>query len=74
MNKLMIVKNIVAALALATLATSSAFAKNHHSGSSLGPAAGADPYTVIVDGMVVGRDPDPNIRFDLMREAGLLGD
>jgi hypothetical protein len=29
-----------------------------------------DTYDVVVNGQIVGRDPDPNIRFQLMREAG----
>jgi hypothetical protein len=60
------------ALALAALAASPTLAKTHHSGSSAGPAV--DPYTVIVNGEVVGRDPDPNIRFQLMRDTGLPAD
>jgi len=28
-----------------------------------------DTYDVVVNGAIVGRDPDPNIRFQLMREA-----
>lgn len=29
-----------------------------------------DSYDVVLNGQIVGRDPDPNIRFQLMREAG----
>jgi hypothetical protein len=29
-----------------------------------------DSYDVISNGQIVGRDPDPNIRFQLLREAG----
>lgn len=29
-----------------------------------------DIYDVVLNGQIVGRDPDPNIRFQLMREAG----
>ena len=29
-----------------------------------------DTYDVVVNGQIVGRDPDPNIRFQLLREAG----
>ena len=60
------------ALALAALAASPAFAKTHHSGSSAKPVA--DPYMVIAYGQVVGRDPDPNVRLELLRDAGLLAD
>jgi hypothetical protein len=28
-----------------------------------------DSYDVVLNGQVVGRDPDPNIRFQLLREA-----
>jgi hypothetical protein len=59
------------ALALAALAASPALAKTSHSGSS---AVAADPYTVIVNGEVLGRDPDPNIRFQLIRDSGLPAD
>ncbi len=30
-----------------------------------------DSYDVVLNGTIVGRDPDPNIRFQLLREAGL---
>jgi len=33
-----------------------------------GSIATADPDNVIADGKVVGRDPDPNIRFQLYRD------
>ena len=33
-----------------------------------GSIATADPDNVIVDGKVVGRDPDPNIRIQLYRD------
>jgi hypothetical protein len=33
-----------------------------------GSIAASHPHDVIVDGTVVGRDPDPNIRFQLWRE------
>ena len=29
-----------------------------------------DSYDVVLNGQIVGRDPDPNIRFQLLREAG----
>jgi hypothetical protein len=32
--------------------------------------APVDSYDVVLDGRIVGRDPDPNIRFQLLREAG----
>jgi hypothetical protein len=58
-------KQLLTALALVTLAAAPAFAKTSHSGSS---AVTVDPYTVIVNGQVVGRDPDPNVRLELMRD------
>lgn len=61
-------KKLLIALTLAMAAASSASAKT----PSAAPAA--DPMTVIVDGQVVGRDPDPGIRFQLMREDGLQAD
>jgi hypothetical protein len=64
-------KKLLMALTLTMLAASSAFAKTSHPGTSV---AAADPYTVIAYGEVVGRDPDPNIRFQLIRDAGLLAD
>lgn len=29
-----------------------------------------DTYNVVNNGQIVGRDPDPNIRFQLLRESG----
>lgn len=29
-----------------------------------------DSYDVVNNGQIVGRDPDPNIRFQLLRESG----
>ena len=34
-----------------------------------GSIAASDPHDVVVDGTVVGRDPDPDIRFQLFREG-----
>lgn len=34
--------------------------------------AAADSTLVVVDGKVVGADPDPNIRFQIERDTGLL--
>jgi hypothetical protein len=61
-------KKLLIALTLATVAASSASAKT----PSTAPAV--DPMTVIVNGQVLGRDPDPGIRFQLMREDGLQAD
>ena len=64
-------KKLLIAVTLATLAASSAFAKSHPASSG---APAADPYTVTAFGEVAGRDPDPNIRFQLMRDPWLLAD
>jgi len=66
-------KFLMTTVALAALAASPAFAATKHA-KTLASYAAADPYTVVVDGQVVGRDPDPGIRFELMRENGLQGD
>lgn len=34
-----------------------------------GSLAIANPYDVVIDGTIVGRDPDPNIRFQLYRDG-----
>jgi hypothetical protein len=66
-------KKLTTALLLATLAASPALAKSTHTHpSAADPGASVrDPDAVIVDGQIVGRDPDPNIRFQLMRSPGL---
>jgi hypothetical protein len=69
-------KKLVIAFALATLVTSPAFAKKRHvispeaaAAQAYAPSdATADPYTVIVNGQIVGRDPDPNVRLMLRRD------
>jgi len=60
-------KKLLIAVTLATLAASSAFAK---SPASAAPAA--DPYVVTSYGQVVGRDPDPNVRLEMLRDGALL--
>ncbi len=66
-------KKLLAAVALATLLTSPAFAKTHSqlsSSENSGPYA-ADPAGYGDDGVngdTVGRDPDLNIRFQLTRD------
>jgi hypothetical protein len=73
-------KKLVTALVLATLLATPAFAaKKRHTISPQAAAAQAyvpydqsypvvDQYTVIVNGRIVGRDPDPNVRLMLMRD------
>jgi hypothetical protein len=60
-------KKLLMAVALATLAASSAYAKSSHSA-----APAADPYVVSSYGQVVGRDPDPNVRLEMLRDGRLL--
>ncbi len=70
-------KKILTALALAALASSPALAKSHHmaapaSDEAYATAPGyyvAGPYAVVVDGQVVGADPDPTVRLDLLRQG-----
>jgi hypothetical protein len=52
-------KMLVTAAALATIIASPAFAEK---------APKVSPNAVVVDGQVVGQDPDPKIRFELRKE------
>ena len=68
-------KKLVTAFALTTLAATPAVAKQHRTISPQAAAAQAsvpydttDPYVVIVNGQVVGRDPDANVRLMLRRD------
>ena len=72
-------KKIVIAFVMATLVASPAFAKKRHAISPEAAAAQAcapsdsdistvDSYTVIVNGQIFGRDPDPNVRLMLRRD------
>ncbi len=76
---------IGSSLMLAALAASPAFAATHHSRVSASQAypeaydanASADrdltvsgPAVFTTDGQYAGWDPDPNIRFQLMRDPG----
>jgi hypothetical protein len=74
-------KFLMTIVALAMLAASPAFAAPskhvaHQMTASKAYAAypAQDPYAVVVDGQVVGRDPDPNIRFQILRDHGLQAD
>jgi len=67
-------KKLITALTLATLVASPALAKTHHMAAPAADdayASVAAPNAVVVDGQVVGADPDPNIRFQLERDSGL---
>ena len=69
-------KKLVIAFVMATLVASPAFAKKRQAISPEAAAAqayapsdaSADPYTVVVNGQIVGRDPDPNVRLMLRRD------
>lgn len=66
-------KQLVTALALATLAAAPAFAASHKMPKTASDAyASVDSNLVVVDGQVVGADPDQNIRFQIQRDNGLL--
>jgi hypothetical protein len=72
-------KKLLIAFVLATLVASPAFAKKRHAISPEAAAAFAyapsdsgylavDSYTVVVNGQIVGRDPDENVRLMLLRD------
>jgi patatin-like phospholipase/acyl hydrolase len=67
-------KKLVTALALSAFAAAPAFAATHHRAHATQDAYAADPTVVIVDGKVVGADPDPNVRLSLLRDPGLQAD
>jgi hypothetical protein len=81
-------KKLLLALALTTAAAFPAYAAKHsshsmssetQSGYAMSPEAQnayamQDPDTVVVNGDVVGRDPDPTIRLNLRRDPGLEAD
>jgi serine protease inhibitor ecotin len=65
-------KKIVAALVFAAFATAPAYAATHHKKADEATsayAAASDPDTVIVNGKVVGADPDANVRLNLRRNS-----
>jgi hypothetical protein len=74
-------KLLVSTLALAVLAASPALAAapkhvDHRtavmsSDAATSYAAQQDSDNVIVGGQIVGRDPDPNVRLELMKDTGL---
>ena len=71
-------KKILLALALTSVAAFPAYAAKYtsHSMSSDADSAYAmqDPDIVIVDGKVVGRDPDATVRLMLRRDPQLQAD
>ena len=67
---------LIVTLALAAVAAAPAFATTHAKKKDSARAAYAAVYSpvVIVDGKIVGADPDPNIREQLIRDHDLLAD
>ena len=72
-------KKLLFACVMAMLVASPALAQKRHAISPEEAAAQAyapsdpgaltvDPYTVVVNGQIVGRDPDPNVRLMLRRD------
>lgn len=69
-------KKLLTSVALAALAASPAFAASHKRAANPVPAPSYNAYastldrdTVVVDGTIVGRDPDAGIRLQLRRDA-----
>jgi hypothetical protein len=67
-------KKLITALALSAFAAAPALAATHHRAHATQDTYAAGPNVVIVDGKMVGADPDPNVRLSLMRDPGLLAD
>ena len=62
---------LFAAAAIATLIASPAFAQSEFDSQIERPAQardGASSYDVYKGGQLLGRDPDPNVRFELRRD------
>jgi hypothetical protein len=73
-RRLKAMKKIVTALVFAAFAAAPAFAATHHKKAdeaNSAYAAATDPDVVIVNGKVVGADPDPNVRLSLRRDPQL---
>jgi hypothetical protein len=60
-------KQLLVAVMFTALITSPAFAKSHHARVASAVVAPDGASTVVVDGTVVGRDPDAAIRTQLFR-------
>ena len=60
-------KILFATLALSTFAATSAMAATHHRARVVPQAITND--TVVSDGVVIGKDPDAYVRFELLRDA-----
>ncbi len=68
-------KKLVTAVLIAASVATPALAKSHHLASPQAaaaqasvPSSSADPYSVIINGQSVGRDPDANVRLMLTRD------
>lgn len=57
-------KTLITAFALAAILSAPALIRS---------APAASPNDVIVGGKYIGADPDPNVRFELRRDAGSEG-
>jgi patatin-like phospholipase/acyl hydrolase len=67
-------KKLIMTLALAAVTAAPAFAATHHKKADdarAAYAAATDSTVVIVDGKVVGADPDANVRLNLRRDPEL---
>lgn len=66
-------KKFVTALALAAFVATPAFAANHKKSNDAASTyvAATDPTVVVVNGKVVGADPDANVRLNLRRDPEL---
>lgn len=77
-------KVLIATLALATLVASPAFAQSNahrvrHAASTLDDVYASEPgyvalnpNVVVFENTIVGQDPDPNIRLQMIRDPGSL--
>lgn len=65
-------KMVLTALGLATLVATPALAQKHtnrgHLQSAVYSATAVNP-SLVVDGRLIGTDPDPAIRFEIARDA-----
>ena len=68
------VKILCAALGASIVLAAPAFAAHHKDKAMSAQAMAYDSNTVMDDGVVLGADPDPNIRFALKREGHLDAD
>ena len=69
------VKILCAALGASIVLAAPAFAAHHKDKAMSAQAMAYDSSTVVTDnGVVLGADPDPNIRFALKREGHLDAD